>query len=163
MALQKNPRTAVLICCIVAVVLGWQIIGPSWGHEAHIHFSAGEPGDPNKPARVVNIAMREQGRRMFFEPARLEVRKGEQVRFVLHNEGIYNHEFILATRADNRKHAQLMKKYPDMEHADPNGKSVPAYMTDEIVWRFTKSGAFEFACLIPGHLEAGMVGTITVK
>jgi uncharacterized cupredoxin-like copper-binding protein len=64
---------------------------------------------------------------------------------------------------ENRKHAQMMKKHPRMEHDDPNAKQVPPYITQEILWRFTKSGQFEFACLIPGHLEAGMAGTVVVK
>jgi len=57
----------------------------------------------------------------------------------------------------------VMKKFPDMEHDDPNAKSVDPGKTAEIVWRFTKAGTFEFACLIPGHREAGMHGTVTVK
>ena len=61
------------------------------------------------------------------------------------------------------KHAEMMKKFPDMEHDDPNAKSVDPGKTSEIVWRFTKAGTFEFACLIPGHREAGMHGTVTVK
>jgi uncharacterized cupredoxin-like copper-binding protein len=32
----------------------------------------------------------------------------------------------------------------------------------ELGWRFTRSGEVYFACLVPGHLEAGMIGTITV-
>ena len=56
-----------------------------------------------------------------------------------------------------------MKKYPDMEHDDPNGKTVEPGAKAEMLWRFTKTGTFEFSCLIPGHREAGMVGTVTVK
>lgn len=138
--------------------------GPGAPGHSHSHgFSAGEPGDPNKPARVVHVAMREAGRKMLFSPDRVEVRKGEQIRFVIDNEGIYDHEFVLATLAQNRKHAELMKKYPEMEHDDPNAKRVSSYTQSEIVWRFSKRGEFEFACLIPGHREAGMTGKIVVK
>ncbi len=56
-----------------------------------------------------------------------------------------------------------MKKNPDMEHDDPNGKRLAPKKTDEIVWKFSKPGEFEYSCLIPGHREAGMVGTIVVK
>jgi uncharacterized cupredoxin-like copper-binding protein len=132
------------------------------GHD-HAHFSAGQPGDPKKKARTVHVRMREAGKQMIFTPARIEVRKGEQIRFVLENDGIYDHEFVLATRAENRKHAELMKKHPDMEHDDPNARRLSPYLNGEILWRFTKAGEFEFACLIPGHLEAGMVGKIIVK
>ena len=78
---------------------------PASAYEDHGRFSAGEPGDPNKPARIVEVRMFEGGRKMGFEPARIEVRRGEQVRFVLHNDGEEDHEFILATVAENRKHA----------------------------------------------------------
>jgi uncharacterized cupredoxin-like copper-binding protein len=136
---------------------------PVSAHEDHGRFSAGEPGDPKKPARVVEVRMFEGGGKMGFEPARIEVRRGEQIRFVLHNGGEEDHEFILATVAENRKHAEVMKKHPDMEHDDPNGKRILPYGSGELVWKFTKRGEFEFACLIPGHYEKGMFGKIIVK
>nr|WP_245328962.1 cupredoxin family protein [Bradyrhizobium centrolobii] len=132
-------------------------------HEGEEHFSAGEPGDPNKPFRVVEITMRENYSRMSYQPNALEVKRGEQIKFVITNAGLLAHEFILADTADNLKHAALMKKYPDMEHDDPNGKTVQPGVKAEMLWRFTKTGTFEFSCLIPGHREAGMVGTVTVK
>ena len=136
---------------------------PASAHEDHGNFSAGQPGDPKKPARIVKIKMFEGSGKMGFEPARIEVRRGEQVRFVLQNDGEEDHEFILATVAENRKHAQVMKKNQDMEHDDPNAKRLLPHENGEIVWKFTKRGTFEFACLIPGHYEKGMVGQIIVK
>ena len=134
-----------------------------YAHEGEEHFSAGEPGDPMKPFRVVKITMREKYSRMSYHPNALEVKRGEQIKFVITNAGLLAHEFILADTADNLKHAALMKKYPDMEHDDPNGKTVQPGVKVEMLWRFTKSGTFEFSCLIPGHREAGMVGTVSVK
>src|SRR5438445_12975134 len=95
---------------------------PGLAYEGHVHaqFSAGEPGDPKKPARVIKIKMREDGGKKFFQPARIEVRRGEQIRFALQNEGTGSHEFALAAAAENRKHADEMKKFPDMEHDEPN-------------------------------------------
>jgi uncharacterized cupredoxin-like copper-binding protein len=90
-------------------------------------------------------------------------RKGEQIRFVKDNDGLKNHEFVLATVENNRRHAELMKNYPDMEHHDPNAWRVAPYMRDELLWRFTTAGEFEFACLIPGHYAAGMFGRVVVK
>ena len=72
-------------------------------------------------------------------------------------------EFVLATVTENHKHADVMKKNPDMEHDDPNAKRLQPHGNGEIVWKFTKRGEFEFACLIPGHYEKGMVGKIIVK
>ena len=132
-------------------------------HEDHGRFSAGKPGDPNKPARIVEVRMFEGGGKMGFEPARIEVRRGEQVRFVLHNNGEEDHEFILATVTENRKHAEIMKKNPDMEHDDPNAKRLTAKGRGDIVWKFTEVGSFAFACLIPGHMQAGMKGEIIVR
>jgi uncharacterized cupredoxin-like copper-binding protein len=132
-------------------------------HENHGHFSAGEPGDPTKRARTIKVVMREDGKKMAFEPARITVRRGEQIRFVLENAGTDDHEFVLATLEENRKHAELMKKFPDMEHADPNAKRLAPAAHGEILWKFTKVGTFEFACLIPGHREAGMLGKVVVK
>ena len=67
------------------------------------------------------------------------------------------------TPAENLKHGEEMKKNPDMEHDDPNGKRLAPKKTNEMVWKFTKAGEFEYSCLIPGHREAGMVGTVVVK
>lgn len=134
----------------------------AFAHDAE-HFAAGAPGNPKQPARVVKVIMKEDGKKMLFEPAQISVRKGEQIRFVLENDGTESHEFMLATVAENRKHADLMKKYPKMEHDDPNAKRLTPFTNGELLWKFTKAGTFEYACLIPGHLEAGMHGTITVK
>ena len=107
--------------------------------------------------------MREGDGKMMFIPDKVEVRKGEQIRFMLRNSGLLEHEFLLATTEENLKHAELMKKFPDMEHDEPNGKRLKPNGTSEVVWRFTKAGTFEYGCLIPGHREAGMLGTVIVK
>ena len=156
-------RTAVaLVATTLLSAAAWAGAGPS-GHSHDETFSAGEPGDPKKPARIIQITMGEMDGKMMFMPAKLEMKKGEQVKFVLRNNGELEHEFVLADTAENLKHAEAMKKNPDMEHDDPNGKRLAPKKADEIVWRFTKSGEFEYSCLIPGHREAGMVGTVVVK
>ena len=135
---------------------------PAAAHEGH-HFSAGAPGNPKQPARTVKLSMDEQGKRMFYTPSHITVRKGEQIRFVLFNDGIEDHEFVLATVKENRAHAREMKKHPHMAHHDPNAITLAPYNGGELLWKFSKRGTFEYACLIPGHLEAGMHGTVTVK
>ena len=137
--------------------------GPGAPGHSHESFSAGEPGDPKKPARIIQVTMREEPGKMMFIPNRVEIKKGEQIRFMLRNSGALEHEFVLASAEDNAKHAEQMKKNPDMEHDDPNGKRLKPNGTAEIVWRFSKAGEFQFGCLIPGHTEAGMVGTVVVK
>ena len=126
-------------------------------------YAAGEPGDATKPARIVQVTMTEVDGKMLFLPNRIEIKKDEQVKFVLRNNGELDHEFILATTAENLKHAESMKKNPDMEHDDPHGMRLAPKKTDQIVWRFTQVGVFEYSRLIPGHREAGMIGTIVVK
>lgn len=146
-----------------ALLSGTVLAAPGAPGHSHANFSAGEPGDPKKPAQVVLVTMRELDGKMVFIPDRVEVKKGQQVRFMLRNSGELEHEFVLASTEENLKHAEEMKKFPDMEHDDPNGKRLEPKKTAEIVWRFTKAGRFEFGCLIPGHREAGMTGTIIVK
>jgi uncharacterized cupredoxin-like copper-binding protein len=128
-----------------------------------LKFSAGAPGDPKKPSRTIEIAMREEYGLQIFEPKRIVVKRGEQIRFVLRNEGENDHEFMLATTKENLKHAEVMRKHPNMEHDDPNGITVKPGKRGEIIWRFTRRGTFEYACLFPGHREDGMYGIVVVK
>lgn len=160
--MKKYQTGIALLATVFLSASAWAGSGPA-GHSHGGEFSAGEPGDPKKPARIVQVTMGEMDGKMMFMPAKVEVKKGEQVKFVLRNNGELDHEFILATTAENLKHGEAMKKNPDMEHDDPNGKRLAPKKADEIVWKFTKAGQFEYSCLIPGHREAGMVGTIIVK
>jgi uncharacterized cupredoxin-like copper-binding protein len=142
-----------------AAIVQQGALAHSNGHE----FTAGEPGDPTEAARLVEIVMDEGPGRMTYAPDRIEVRKGEQIRFVLKNVGALRHEFLIDTFANNAKHKLEMEKTPDMHHEEANGRHVEPKRTAELVWRFTKSGTFEIACLIPGHYEAGMKGVVVVK
>lgn len=125
-------------------------------------FAAGEPGDPTKPYRMIDMQMQEASGAMAFSPAKVDVKLGEQIKFVLTNTGELDHEFMLDTPEHNAKHKIAMVKNPEMEHDDPNGKRLQSKASAEIVWKFTKPGTFEYACLIPGHYEAGMHGVIVV-
>ena len=120
----------------------------------------GREGDPNKASRTIKVDMADT---MRFTPSEVTVKRGETVRFVIRNDGKQLHEMVLGTVQALKEHADLMKKFPEMEHADPNMAHVEPGAEGEIVWQFTKSGDFQFACLQPGHYEAGMVGTVVVK
>jgi uncharacterized cupredoxin-like copper-binding protein len=157
------PRAYVTAAAIAFLLTASAGIPVASAHEERATFSAGEPGNPKKPARVVLVTMREGDGKMMFVPDKVEIKRGEQIRFTLTNTGRLEHEFVLATTEENLKHAEEMKKNPDMEHDDPNGKRVAPTKKAEIVWRFSKAGTFEYGCLIPGHREAGMTGTIIVK
>ena len=119
----------------------------------------GIAGDAAKVARTIDIAMSDD---MRFTPAQLSVREGETVRLRLRNRGAVLHELVIGTREDLDKHAELMRRFPDMEHDEPQMSHVPPGQRGEIVWQFNRAGEFEFACLIAGHYQAGMRGTITV-
>ncbi len=133
------------------------------GHRKDEQRAYGEPGNPKKPARVVALEMRDADGKLEFVPNRIPVRKGEQIRFVMRNHGEIDHEMVLATKKENLKHLEEMRKNPDMEHDDPNAKRLKPSGDGEIIWKFTKAGEFDFSCLIPGHRESGMFGTVIVK
>lgn len=132
------------------------------GHSHGAETAYGKPGDPKKPARIVQVVMREADGKMLFLPDTLTVRRGEQIRFQLRNNGAIDHEFVVGTVEANLKHMKDMEKNPDMEHDDPNARRLKPKGSGEILWQFTKAGTFDFSCLIPGHRQAGMFGTIVV-
>jgi uncharacterized cupredoxin-like copper-binding protein len=164
----RRKDLPVLQACVIAAAVALLLTSSAAitftsAHEDQGGFSAGAPGDPEKPARVVKVKMFEGSGKMGFEPPRIQVRRGEQIRFVLQNDGEEDHEFVLATVTENRKHAEIMKKHPNMKHDDPNAKRLQPSANGELVWKFTRRGEFEFACLIPGHYEKGMFGKVIVK
>jgi uncharacterized cupredoxin-like copper-binding protein len=137
--------------------------------EAHapqaIDYSKVEPtaygiaADPRSASRIVRVEMRDT---MRFVPAEITVRRGEVVRFIAANKGAILHEMVLGTMEELNKHAELMRRHPGMEHDEPHMAHVNPGNAGEIGWRFTRTGTFYFACLIPGHFEAGMIGKIEV-
>jgi uncharacterized cupredoxin-like copper-binding protein len=120
----------------------------------------GIAADPARARRTIRVDMSDA---MRFTPAQITVKRGEVVRFVAANKGKVLHEMVLGTKEELDKHAELMKKFPGMEHDEPHIAHVAPGKTGEIGWRFTQAGTFHFGCLIPGHFEAGMVGKITVR
>lgn len=110
-------------------------------------------------ARTIEIRM---GDDMRFRPERIEVREGETIRFVVRNKGQVLHEMVLGTEQELAGHAALMRKFPTMEHDEPYMTHVKPSARGELVWNFNRPGHFQFACLVPGHFEAGMKGSITV-
>ena len=151
---------------LVAIALAAGAL-PAWGH-ADTRMAAAPATKEQKPwgmageprgARTIAIRM---GDDMRFSPDRIEVRQGETVRFVVHNRGKVLHEMVLGTPEELREHAALMKKFPKMEHDEPYMTHVKPGRKGSIAWNFNRAGEFQFACLIPGHFDAGMTGTIVV-
>jgi uncharacterized cupredoxin-like copper-binding protein len=99
---------------------------------------------------------------MRYTPSSIQVKQGETVRFVVKNQGKVKHELSLGTQKELLEHLEQMKKFPDMEHDEPGKVTLSPGQQGEIVWQFTKTGTVNFACLMPGHYEAGMKGAIKV-
>jgi len=151
-------KTRQLAAC-AGLSIALAISSSASAHDSHAAYSAGEPGDPKKPSRDIAVEMTE----MKYYPASIEVKRGEQIRFVIRNTGALDHEFLIATTAENLKHAEAMRKNPDMEHDEPNGVKLAPAKSGVVVWKFTRRGTFEYSCLIPDHRQTGMIGRIVVK
>lgn len=143
---------------------------PAFTHDAtHEHKATGPAaiedkafgrvGDPKKFARTIDVDMSDQ---MRFTPAELTVKQGETIRLRVRNSGKTMHEMVLGTMQDLKAHAEMMRTHPGMEHDEPYMAHVAPGKVQTIVWQFTNAGEFHYGCLVPGHLEAGMLGRIKV-
>ena len=162
-------RTAINATALALAVLG---NGPALSHgDAGVGRTPFDPatvdatnfgraGDPGKPTRTMRISMSDA---MRFSPALLTIKKGETVRFIVRNDGKVLHEMVLGTDAELAKHADLMRRFPTMKHDEPHMVHVEPGQTGSFAWTFDRAGEFRFACLIPGHYQAGMVGTVVVE
>ena len=144
--------------------------GPVWAHGNKAHTPAvavvqeqqpwGIAGDARQVRRTLTLTMTDD---MRFSPDRIEVKQGETVRLRIRNAGRILHELVIGTPQALAAHAEQMLKHPGMEHDEPYMSHVEPGQTGEIIWTFNRPGQFEFACLIAGHFQAGMKGTITVR
>jgi uncharacterized cupredoxin-like copper-binding protein len=125
----------------------------------HMH-ALGKPGEAKSVTRTIEVTMNDQ---MRYSPESIQVKRNETIRFIVKNVGEMKHEMVLGTDKDLKAHAALMQKFPEMEHDDPNAVAVEPGKSGELIWQFTRTGNFKFACLQPGHFEAGMVGKVTVQ
>lgn len=100
---------------------------------------------------------------MRFKPAQLVVARGETLRLIVKNTGQLKHELVLGQVSALEEHAKLMQKFPGMEHADDNMVSVAPGQQGTLLWQFSRTGTVHFACLQPGHYEAGMKGVVKVQ
>jgi len=119
----------------------------------------GVGGTAKAVTRTISVSMTDT---MRFSPEKIDVKQGDTLKFVLKNDGKQLHEFVIGTKKDLDEHAALMVKFPTMEHDEPYMAHVAPGKTGTIIWTFNKAGSFDFACLIAGHYQAGMIGKITV-
>ena len=135
-------------------------------HSAPMHTAAAEQkdwgiaGTAKAVTRTITLGMSDA---MRFTPDHIEVKEGETVRLRVRNTGRVMHELVLGTPEELAAHAEMMRKHPGMEHDEPYMTHVAPGKTGEIIWTFNRAGEFEFACLIAGHFQAGMKGTISVR
>ncbi|WP_256819367.1 cupredoxin domain-containing protein [Pseudomonas putida] len=151
-------------------------------------FAFGEPAPAAQATRTVNVVLKD----IAFEPKSLQVKAGETVRFVLVNEGNLPHEFNLgdkAMHAEHQKemvamqgkmftkavnyegmdHGKMMSHGQMMDHGDGHGHGggntvmVMPGQRAELTWTFRQTVPIEFACNVPGHYQAGMVGALTIE
>lgn len=137
------------------------------GHGAAMHADSAQAqqdwgivGDAEAVSRTIDIVMNDE---MRFVPDHIEVRLGETIRFRHRNQGAVMHEMVIGTSATLAEHAEMMRRSANMAHGEPWMTHVEPGEHGEMIWQFNRPGKFEFACLIPGHFEAGMVGTIEVR
>lgn len=158
-----NVRTfyTITLCALAGLAnssAAWASGTHSGGH-GHGEEVIGKPGVAAQASRTVTVDMSDA---MRFAPADLRVKQGETVRFIVKNSGKLKHEFVLGTEKELKEHAEQMKKFPEMEHDDPKMVTVAPGQVGEVVWQFTQTGKINFACLQPGHYDAGMKGFVKV-
>jgi uncharacterized cupredoxin-like copper-binding protein len=157
-----------LHCILASALLALPAAAFAHGDAAHdtpAHAAAREQkpwgiaGEAGTVSRTITLDMTDD---MRFTPRQLSIRRGETVRLSVANKGSILHEIVLGTPATLDEHARMMLKFPGMEHGEPYMAHVAPGKSGDLVWNFNRTGQFDFACLIPGHYQAGMRGTISV-
>lgn len=150
---------------IFLVIAASAAMGNAWAAGSHAggygddSEAIGKAGEASNVTRTVKIDMTDN---MRYTPANITAKQGETIRFVVTNSGKIKHEMVLGSQKELKEHYEAMKKNPEMEHADPNQVTLAPGGKGEIIWQFTKPGKVDFACLQPGHYDAGMKGKVVV-
>tara|TARA_R100000322_G_scaffold130283_1_gene86369 strand:- start:2238 stop:2777 length:540 start_codon:yes stop_codon:yes gene_type:complete len=178
----KKPLLVSLIASLSLSLSGVVLAAPGHGDGHHAGSTIGQPGEVSEASRTVEVVMYDN----YYEPEEISVDEGETVRFVVKNEGVLVHEFNIGTAETHAAHQDEMMMMVEhgiiqgdtlnremmkmdmgngqtMEHDDPNSVLLEPGKTAEIVWTFSESADLEFACNVPGHYAAGMVGEIEVQ
>ena len=157
----SNPTQCARSAAIIAAFLATSATAFASGNHAggHEESPIGKPGISSKVKRTITVEMADN---MRYSPSDIQVKKGETVRFIVKNVGKVRHELSLGTPDELAEHLEQMKKFPGMEHDEPSKITLDPGKHGEILWQFTEPGAVHFACLMPGHYEAGMKGQVTV-
>lgn len=159
-------RTALTVVALLSLGINVQAQEHGHGHNGakapvkKQQTEWGIAGDPEAVTRTIRISMTDN---MRFTPDKIDVKQGDVVKFLLTNDGKLLHEFVIGTKPELDKLAALVIKSPDqVDHERSDRIHVEPGKVGEVVWNFNRAGAFDFACLLPGHYQAGMVGRINV-
>ena len=134
--------------------------GDGDGHHGEANDATGVPGIAADVDRTIEVIMNDG---MRFVPESIDVKAGETIRLDLKNVGALKHEMVIGELSYLVEHSEQMKKFPGMEHDEPNMLLLDPSSNGELIWTFTKTGNVDFACLQPGHYDAGMKGMVAVK
>lgn len=166
-------KTNMVWCVLLTAVLG-SGLSTAWAHGNQPHATPrgaekatdaeqtawGIAGLPEHVTHTITLDMTDA---MRFVPDRIAVKEGDTVRLIVRNTGRMLHEVVIGTPDALAEHAALMARFPEMEHDAPYMAHVNPGKQADIIWRFNRAGSFEFACLIAGHYEAGMRGSVSVS
>ncbi len=141
---------------------------PASAHGPEDHgMGGGHPGDAAKATRTIEVTASDNE----FSLKSLQVKDGETVRFVVRNDGLDPHEFLIGTAHEHAEHIQEMKEMIEAQkrgqshsmnmEAHKNGVTVQPGQSASFVWTFARTANLEFACDVPGHYKDGMHGPIT--
>ena len=155
----KTRKFLLVLPAILLAVNATAVMAAGKHAGGHDNEAIGKPGVASKVTRIVTIDMKDD---MRFYTSMIDVKQGETIRFIVKNSGNLKHEMVLGTDKELKEHYEVMKKNPEMEHADSNMVTVAPGKSGEIIWQFTKAGKVDFACLQPGHYDAGMKGMVNV-
>ncbi|MEY3632953.1 MAG: Plastocyanin [Pseudomonadota bacterium] len=163
---ERRMAIAALAVLAAAPAVTLRAHGPQAGHHGHGAKIApaeqmpwGIAGSARAVSRTIAIDMSDD---MKFSPNRLRIQLNETIRFQVRNRGKVMHEMVIGEPKTLKEHAELMKKHPNMEHDEPYMAHVSPGKRADLIWTFNRAGKFQFACLVPGHFEAGMIGEIEV-
>ncbi|MEF8730528.1 MULTISPECIES: cupredoxin family protein [Candidatus Accumulibacter] len=133
------------------------------GHAMHGDQQASAVGTPGKAADVTRTVEIKMNDSMRFVPDAITVKAGETIRFFIRNTGKVPHEMVIGSMTELKEHAEMMRNMPGMQHDEPNMITLKPGQRGGLVWKFDQPGSVDFACLVPGHLEAGMAGKVMVS
>ena len=142
----------------------------------------GEKGKSSEVNRTIEIKMYDN----YYEPHEIKIKKGETIKFIVHNYGELVHEFNIATKKmhikhqpemmkmveheillpnkiDKKKMKKMSKKDHTMGHSHSNSVLLEPNEVGEIIWKFSTNVNLEAACNVPGHYETGMVADIKIN